>query len=85
MAQFVSRATADCCQALWHRVGGRVFTWSEVKGLLGSPSQLRSMRNRGYVKEVGEIHGLHPNHNPKLWQLTAQAQSLANVRERMWA
>jgi hypothetical protein len=82
---FVGKSTADCCLALWHRVGGRMFPWNEVKDLLASPSQLTGMVNRGYVVEVGRVFGKCPNYQPKLWQLTDHARALADTREGAFA
>jgi hypothetical protein len=77
----VSKTTMDCTTAMWHRVGGRMFTWQDVKDLLSSPAQLVSMQHRGYVKPVGEAPGVYRNYNPKVWQMTAQAGELVAVLE----
>jgi hypothetical protein len=81
----VSKTTMDCCLAIWHRVGGRQFIWLDVADLLNSPSQLRGMRNRGYLKEVGELPGQYRNYNPKIWQVTDQIFALVDSREETYA
>jgi len=70
-------STADCCCIMWHRFGGRIFTWQDAKDILGSPKQLAAMRIRRYVVAVGEF-------TPKRWQMTDQARGLADLRAGMW-
>jgi len=77
---FVSKSTMDCCLAVWHRVGGRLFTWMDVKDLMRGPSQLRSMKNRGFVKEVGRAQ-TGARHPPKVWQMTDLVMSLVDAQE----
>ena len=75
------RTTADSCLAIWHRVGGRVFTWHDVKDLLKSPNQFTGMRNRGYVTQVQPADGRGKLYKGAHWQLTDLALALADVRE----
>lgn len=73
--------TADACCLMWHRVGGRMFIWQDVKDLLTSPSQLRGMVNRGYIADTGAILDTGNGNVAKVWQMTSQAGHLAEVRE----
>ena len=77
-------STMDCCLAMWHRVGGRNFTWNDVQDLLRSPSQLVGMRNRGYIKLVTESDECGKTYRPAVWQMTNQIKDLADIRAGRW-
>ena len=81
---FVGKTTMDCCRAMWHRVGGRMFVWGDVKDLLRSPKQLASMRIRGYVTKVQKATGSGNFYQGAIWQMTEQAHHLAEVAEGKW-
>ena len=79
------KTTMSCCLAMWHRVGGRMFVWEDVKDILGSPAQLKGMRNRGYITKVRDSVGSGKFYQGAVWQMTEQARDLAEVREEKWS
>jgi len=82
---FISRSTMNCCIALWHRVGGRMFTYMEVKDFIPSSSQLVAMKKRGMVRQIIPGHGNGPNRQASVWQMTDNALVLAESEEGLTA
>ena len=80
---WTSSRTMDVCLQLWHRVGGRQFRAWEVKDPVSTPSQLASMKNRGYLKVVGlePINTGKQKYWAKVWQMTDHCIALMEAEE----